>query len=240
MLQASAEEGLCGEQTLANINLFRDLSPDLVAQLSRRCRWKRYNAKEQIIGENDDSHGVYFVVQGSVRVNYYAISGQEVIFQDRGKGDLFGELATIDGKTRSANVVSVERSLIAFMPALDFLQLLRSNNDLQAVMLLRLSEMVRMLSQRIIEISTLPVRLRIRSQLLRLSQRGTSSDKGISIIPAPTHAEIATLVGTHREAVTRELNDLARLGVIKKGRGMLLITDVERLSALFAAECQLF
>jgi CRP-like cAMP-binding protein len=237
MLQASAEESQCGEQTLANIYLFHDLPPNMVAQLSRRCRWKRYRAKEQIIGENDDSRGVYFVVQGKVRINYYAMSGQEVIFQDRDEGDLFGELATIDGKSRSANVVSVERSLIAFMSSADFLQALHSNNNLQVIMLLRLSEMVRTLSHRITEISTLPVRLRIRSELLRLAQRGTRSDSGISIMPAPTHAEIATLVGTHREAVTRELNELARLGVLEKRRGKLLIRDMKRLSALFALEC---
>jgi CRP-like cAMP-binding protein len=56
-------------------------------------------------------------------------------------------------------------------------------------------------------------------------------------MPAPTHAEIATLVGTHREAVTRELNELARLGVLEKRRGKLLIRDMKRLSALFALEC---
>jgi predicted transcriptional regulator len=54
----------------------------------------------------------------------------------------------------------------------------------------------------------------------------------VRIVPAPTHAEIANRVGTHREAVTRELNRLLQIGIIERRRDSLLVKDVDRLAQM--------
>ena len=89
------------------------------------------------------------------------------------------------------------------------------------------------LTTRVYEFSTLAVRYRIQAEILRLA--GLSAPRHgtiINIVPAPTHAELASCTSTHREAVTRELNRLAKIGILEQRNRELWITDVERLAAL--------
>jgi hypothetical protein len=91
---------------------------------------------------------------------------------------------------------------------------------------------VRTLTKRVYEFSTLAVNNRIQAELLRLAGLGTREGKGARISPAPTHAEIASRVSTHREAVTRELNRLSRVGIIERRSGALVVHDLDRLAAM--------
>ena len=91
---------------------------------------------------------------------------------------------------------------------------------------------VRSLTKRVYEFSTLAVNNRIQAELLRLASLAPREGKGARVNPAPTHAEIASRVSTHREAVTRELNRLARIGIIERQTGALIVRDLERLAAM--------
>jgi CRP-like cAMP-binding protein len=91
---------------------------------------------------------------------------------------------------------------------------------------------VRALTKRVYEFSTLAVNNRIHAELLRLASLAPREGKGARLNPAPTHAEIASRISTHREAVTRELNRLARIGIIERKSGTLLVRDLDRLAAM--------
>jgi CRP-like cAMP-binding protein len=91
---------------------------------------------------------------------------------------------------------------------------------------------IRELTTRVYEFSTLAVRYRIQAELLRLARLATPEGRTARIAPAPTHAEIASRTSTHREAVTRELNRLAKIGILEQRSRELWITDVERLAGL--------
>ncbi len=93
----------------------------------------------------------------------------------------------------------------------------------------RLTNQLRVLSERVFEFSTLTVKNRIHAELLRLARDHMRGENTAAISPAPTHAHIASRVSTHREAVTRELNDLARAGLIERRHGVLIIRDVNHL-----------
>jgi CRP-like cAMP-binding protein len=99
-------------------------------------------------------------------------------------------------------------------------------------MLLHLCRQVRNLTDRVYEFSTLAVRNRIQAELLRLSRSEASDKNNARIAPAPTHAELASRVATHREAVTRELRSLTKLGVIEKRGRDLVILDIDRLAGM--------
>ena len=73
---------------------------------------------------------------------------------------------------------------------------------------------------------------RIQAEVLRLANLAKRIGRSAHIVPAPTHVEIASRVGTHREAVTRELNRLTRMGIIQRQGDALLITDVNRLAEM--------
>jgi CRP-like cAMP-binding protein len=217
---------------LASIDILRGL--DLAARqaLAARCRWHTYAAGQQIVGHQDDSRDVHFIVSGRVRINLYAASGREVTFRDQNAGGMYGELAAIDGSPRSASVIALTDTTIAALPPASFWQALRDHPDIAAETLRRLAMLVRSLSERVYEFSTLAVKNRLHAELLRLCRDHMTGPREAVIDPSPTHAEIASRISTHREAVTRELSELARAGLVQRRGHALVVLDVGRLARL--------
>ncbi len=218
--------------TLSDIDLFSGLPGSDLEALSGRCRWRRYAPDQQIIGHQDETTDVYFIASGRVRVTVYSLSGKEVSFRDLGAGKSFGELSAVDGEPRSANVIALTESLLASLPADIFRRILIEHPELATRMMGYLAGLVRKLSDRVVEFSVLAVRNRIHAELLRLARdHGVDGNRAI-VSPAPTHANFATRVSTHRERVTRELNALSRDGLLQQRRGKLVVLDVDRLAQL--------
>jgi CRP/FNR family cyclic AMP-dependent transcriptional regulator len=220
------------ERTLSEIEFFAGLSADELEALAPLCRWRLYEAGQQIIGHLDYTSDIFFIVSGRVRVIVYSASGKEVMFRDLGAGKTFGELAAIDGNVRSASVVALTGCVLATMTAEGFHRVLQDHPDVARRIMAYLVGLVRRLSDRVVEFSVLAVRNRIHAELLRLARERDLSGNEAFIAPAPTHAEIASRVSTHREAVTREFNALSRDGLIERRDGGLVIHDVARLAHL--------
>lgn len=214
---------------LAVIKEFQHLElPDL-AVVAKCCHWHHYYSGEHIVGYRENTNHTFFIVQGEIRVTYYSSSGHEVILCDLPAGEMFGELTAIDGLARSALVIAKTDSIAASMSASDFLNLLQFNPHLSLALLKRLTGQVRRLTERVFDYSTLSVRNRIHIQLLRLAKRQTGAPNIGVISPAPTHTEIANHLSTHREAVTRELNALARAQLVIRRQHELHILDIQKL-----------
>lgn len=218
--------------TLAGISIFAGLTPEALEANQQRCAWRRYEEGEPIVGYLDSSDDVFFVASGEVAVTIYSVAGQAVSFRTLGAGDIFGEYAAIDGGPRSASVEARTSCLIASMSAKEFRKLLRAEPAVAEAVLKDLVRNVRSLTKRVYEFSTLAVNNRIHAELLRLASLAPREGKGARLAPAPTHAEIASRISTHREAVTRELNRLARIGIIERKNGTLVVRDLDRLAAM--------
>jgi len=217
---------------LERIEIFRDLDARDIERLTQRVNWRNYKAHHQIIGHQEISTDVYFMVSGSVRVILFSNAGKEVAFRDIHAGECFGEYSAIDGAPRSANVIALTDVMIGSVSAEAFRSILQEYPPVSMALLTHLITTVRALSERIFEFSTLAVRNRIHSELLRLSREGERDGNTARVSPAPTHADIASRISTHREAVTRELNDLTKSGLLKRDGRTLIITDVEELERL--------
>lgn len=220
--------------SLSGIDLLRDLAAADLDAIAEQCQWHRYDPDQQIIGHLDDTNDVFFIVRGQVRVTIYSASGKEVSFRDLAAGKSFGELSAIGDAPRSANVIALSETVLASMSAGTFKNMLREHQDVSARMMAYLVDLVHKLSDRVVEFSVLAVKNRIHSELLRLAQETAGGDNTAKLSPAPKHADIASRVATHREAVTRELNALAGDGLIERQSGVLIITDVERLKRIVA------
>lgn len=217
---------------LSSIKEFQNLSSKDIEMAVAVCQWYRYETDSEIIHYHDQSNGVFFVVQGEVRIMYHGLSGQEVILCDLCSGEMFGELTAIDGRSGSATAIAKTSVLLAAMSADDYCNLIYTNRKIAEVILQRLTGQIRRLSERIYDYSTLAVRSRIQSELLRFAMKNMDSENTAIISPAPTQAEIANLVSTHREAVSRELNELVKNKLIKRQKNTLLVLDIEKLSRL--------
>lgn len=225
---------------LAGVEIFRHLPPEALQMVSTRCQWHRYRVRQVVVQRDDKDRDVFFLVSGQACVVYYSASGHEISFHDLVPGDMFGEFAAIDGAPRSADVIIRSEALIAKMTAETFWDVLRQYEIVNTAILRRFAVTCRRLLGRIIEFRTLPVRGRIHAELLRLSCAGASrlGHATATIAPVPTHAAIASRIDTHREAVTRELNELARIGLIERKGRALIIRDVVALTELVQEELE--
>src|SRR3954468_3169226 len=93
---------------LASVLLFKGLDLDL-ASFEARCNWRRFDPEEIIVDFDEHSTDVYFLLSGDVRVLMRTAAGKEVILDEMRSGELFGELAAMDGIKRSANVTALTR-----------------------------------------------------------------------------------------------------------------------------------
>jgi CRP-like cAMP-binding protein len=224
-------------RTLRWIDGFRDLPSEDIRSISGKCRWKWYRPQQHVFSQNDETTDVFFIVQGSVRITNYSITGKQVSFRDLTVGESFGDLAAIDGYPRSATAVAISDAFLASMSTRVYWETMMSYPPVAAACLKRLANLVRTLSDRVIEYSLLPVSTRIKLELFRLARRHMRGPNTAEINPAPTHLEVASRVATHREAVTRELRRLARENIAVRDGRKLLINDVNALrSALRNSE----
>lgn len=219
-------------ETLARCAVFSDLDEGEVNRLNTQCIWRRFDAGAEILSHQDDSTDVYFVASGTVRVIIYSLRGRDTVFRDIDAGDYFGEIAAIDGGSRSASVVARTNAVVAIMPARVFRELTMRQASVCFRILERAVRQIRYLSERINEFRTLDVRHRIYGELLRLARPPAAGSDEAVISPPPVHQEIADRVSTRREAVARELKQLERDGLLRRRRGALLITDVAALAKL--------
>jgi CRP-like cAMP-binding protein len=217
---------------LRRVALLEGLPPERLDLLARECAWRAYSPDQQIISRESDDRDFYLIVSGRVRVTTYSAGGRQVTFRDLDAGDCFGEVAAVDGAPRSADVFALESALLASMTPAAFWRLLRAEPLVAERVLLRLVGLVRGLSERVIDLSTLGVQNRIHAELLRLAREAGVSGNAARIDPAPKHADLASRVSTYREQVTRELSALVRLGILERGEQALVIRDVAALERL--------
>ena len=219
-------------RTLSRIEPFQGLDPEALGPVAAACRFQRFEARRQIIAYQDESSDVFFIVSGTVRVVIHSLSGKEISYRDLEDGEMFGELAAIDGEQRSASVVAVTETLLIAMPEQVFREAIRNHPVVAEAVLQRLTRLVRLYSQRLYEMRTLDVQSRIRAELVRLAEGSVGDDNTAIISPLPTSADIAARVNTRREAVSRELASLTRKGLIERRQRSLTIRDFAGLNRL--------
>lgn len=217
---------------LRGIALLQGLPASCLEALARECAWRRYAPGQPIVTCAEESRGVHLVVAGRVRVTTFSPEGRQVTFRDLGSGEHFGDIAAIDGMPRSADVTAVEETLLASVTSGAFWRLLRTQPQVNERVLRRLATLVRALTERVMDLSTLGVKNRVHAEILRLAREAGIQGNTARISPAPRHAVLASQVSTYREQVTRELSALARMGVLAKEPGTLVVRDVARLARL--------
>lgn len=217
------------ESPLRAISLFKDLPEAELSTIAASCTIKTFERQAQILGEQEKTSDVFFVLSGAVRFASFTEAGREVIYDEMPAGGIFGEFSAVDGLPRSSMVVAVSDCRVARMTSDKFRQMLQGNGKVALRVIELLVSKNRMMSERVFEVSALAVRERVRRELLRLAKDGTEFRNGIVIRPAPTHYEIAARIGSHREAVTREFNRLEAAGIIEVRRRQLRIIDIKKL-----------
>jgi len=218
-------------EAFRRIPLFADLHQDALHALSKLSHHQNFLAGEMMIGHQDQSFDVLFLISGHARVNIYSSTGKRVSFREIREGAIFGELSAIDGHPRSASVEAITACSAVVVPRQAFLKTVREEPVFMLSVMVHLTTVIRLLTERVFEFSTLAVRNRVHAELLRIAgDVGGGNEARLS--PPPTHEEIASRISTHREAVTRELARLEEMGLVAKESRVLRIKDLAALHRL--------
>jgi CRP/FNR family transcriptional regulator, cyclic AMP receptor protein len=219
---------------LRSVSLLWGVDPAALEDLAQQCRWRRFTNGQRVVSREAQDRDVYLIIAGRVRATAFSTAGRQVTFRDIRAGDWFGELAAIDGRARSADVEALEDTVVASMSPTVFRELLHRHPSVCDCVFDRLVGLVRDLTERVFEFSTLGVQNRVHTELLRLAKQAGIRDNVARLEPAPKHADLAGKVSTYREQVTRELSTMVKQGLLQRDSRALVIPDVARLERIVA------
>ncbi|EDM80394.1 Cyclic nucleotide-binding:Bacterial regulatory protein, Crp [Plesiocystis pacifica SIR-1] len=214
------------EDMLACIEPFTAARNEEIEVLARSVVRSRKPSQTVIIRESQQPDGLYVVLRGRVNLVRAADGGRDLILTSLGPGDVFGESCAVEGVGASTTAVTAVATDIARIPA-DVLSahLRRDSNTLVRLMKLmseKLSEVESVASG----LALCDVEERLRRTLVRLAKRQgrhSPADEGWILAPVPTQSELARMVGSCRETVSRTLSAMARNGLLSSsGRRMIL------------------
>ncbi len=196
---------------------------------------RNYSAGEEIVSYQDVERDLFFIEEGTVRVTIYSENGKMVDFRTMGAGAMFGEIAVIDGGPRSASVIATEECRVGRIAATDFWQLAQSSEDFNEALLTHLTGLVRNLTTRVLEYSTLHGPRRLVLEIIRIAENAGVEDGRVEFDIFPTHQDLAARISSHREAVSRQMSELVKSGLLVKQGRRILVPDVSALRKLCAA-----
>jgi CRP-like cAMP-binding protein len=197
----------------------------LVASMETR----RFRDGADIVTQGDSTTDCFFLLEGRAMATVYAEDGRLVLLREIGQGAVFGEFAALDGGPRTADVVASGPVTVGRISREALFDCIERAPGIGRVLLGHLVTVIRLLSDRIHEQTTLHVRERLLCELLRLGKAAAGGADRAMLRPAPTHAVLAANIGTHREAVTKQLSAFARLGLIDKVQGGLRLPSLRAL-----------
>ena len=219
--------------SLANIDAFRALPESSREKIAALCRGRNIEANHGIIKKSGEASNVYFVLSGKVTITLFPDAGGEVNFRELCPGQMFGELGVLDGEGRSAEAITSEACAIISLSAANFFAVLAQYPEVSSYVTRRLAKLVRLLSERVVEMSTLGVNNRIHAELLRLARSVDPKSNCVTIQCMPTRKDFAARISCNPEAVSREYTVLTEMGILEKiGSKTRRVLDVRRLEQM--------
>jgi len=195
----------------SNSAFFSDLTPFDVQLLSSHSITRSYPGDCVLINEGDDSDALYVILKGRVRVFVSDQSGREVTLNMQGTGEYFGELALLDEEPRSASVMTLERSRLALIPKEVFKRCLLEQPELAVKLVRAMARRIRALTANLKNMALLDVYGRMAFILEHLAVR---KEGKLVIEQKLTHKDIANMVGSSREMISRIMKELTVGGYI--------------------------
>jgi len=200
---------------LKRIALFSDLSDSELDRVFRLMEEKSYSRGEIILNQEDEGDSMFVIIKGRVKIFLMAEDGREVILSIMKPGDFFGEMSLLDGKPRSASASALEPSDLLVLKRDGFASVITASPGIALKIMSEMSGRLRIADERIGSLSLLDVYGRVARVLLQLAKsEGKPCPEGIVIESLPTHHDIASMVGSSRETVSRVLGDLSRRGYL--------------------------
>jgi len=218
---------------LTSSPLFQAMKPgelDEIVKLSSEKRWPR---GATIFQKGDEGSSMMAVLGGRVRVSAVSADGREITLNVISPGEIFGEIALLDGKPRSADATAVEETTLLVVERKQFLPFLRQNDDLYLRLLAVLCDRLRRTSLALEGIALFDLPARLARLLLKLAEDyGRPCPQGTRIDMKLSQRDLSTLVASSRESVNKQLRIWREDGVVLFDAGYLVLCRPAELQAL--------
>lgn len=211
-----------GKRMFDRVHLFSELAPGEAEILTQHSTTRSYPAHVVLINEGDETDSLYVIQQGKVKVYVSDENGKEATLNILGDGEYFGELALVDDSPRSASVMTMEPTKVTVISKADFKSCLAKNPEMAYSLIQAMSRRVRALTENIKSLALMDVYGRIAHTLIEMS---VEKDGKLVVEQKLTHQEIANMVGSSREMVSRILKDLSKGGYISIANKTITINE---------------
>jgi len=227
---------LRGEQRLEllrRVPIFDGLDERQLQALDRRLLAKHFSRDQIVFEEGRPAQGLYVVARGSVRIFKSSAEGREQVLAIERPGNTVAEIPLFDGGPYPASVSAVEDSELLFLSRQDFDALCREHPQVPVKVLTAVGRRLRQLVAIIEELSFRTVRHRLAALLLDEAEKnGRRTPEGIQFTLTATNQEIASVIGTVRELVSRTLGQFEGAAVIERRGRDILVPNLNALRAL--------
>ena len=191
---------------------------------------RHFNNAQVIFQKGDPGTSMMAVLRGRVRIGAFSEDGREIILNIVEPGQLFGEIALLDRKERSADATAMGKTTLLILDRRDFMPFLEDNPKTVIRLFHVLCEKVRQTSEMVESIAFLDFGARLAKLLLQLADHyGQETDQGILIDLRISQADLGNLIASTRESVNRQLSTWVQDEVISLEQGRIIILDRERL-----------
>jgi len=219
---------------LSSVPLFIDLDDVELENVEEHCTPRKYPKNSMVILEEEFGDIIFIILTGTVKITRVNDEGKEVILALLGAGEIFGEMAILDGEARSANALAQEDCELLAIQKSEFLNLLRRNFKISFSLMRELAKRLRKSDQQIEALSLSDAEHRIGVSVLNLAEDMGVIRKGqVTIDKLPFQQDIANMSGTSRETVSRVLKLFEDRHMITKVGHTVIIPDYAFFKRLF-------
>jgi CRP/FNR family cyclic AMP-dependent transcriptional regulator len=215
---------------LRKIPLLAGLSDEELVPVKAELRFRQYTKREVVLHKGGSGDGLLFLLSGQLQVIDVTEDGRAIGLRMLQPGDFFGEIALINNSTRSASVVATSDVLVAFLPTATAMHLFSHSPSVANQMLRHLARKIQTDSEFRALLSINNTAKRIYTYLVLLRQKKPDGQDVVENLP--THQDIANMINTSRETVTRALLTLVQQGIVQKDAHRLIILNPDALQKL--------
>jgi CRP/FNR family cyclic AMP-dependent transcriptional regulator len=202
-------------RALREIPLFSGVGDADLESLSSLVIERRFPKHKTIVEEGAPGDYMYIICDGRVKVTKLSGDGREKILELLDSGDFFGEMSLLDEAPRSASVEALSEVRVLALGRNDFLDLLKKSTNLAFSVVQELTRRLRQVDEQASSLSFQRVKQRTQGLLVRMAKNDTTDPKR-RLTQALTHQQIADMIGTSRETVTRAIKDLKQEGWLEQ------------------------
>jgi CRP-like cAMP-binding protein len=212
--------------------LFRDLPPGVIEHLGSYMKTRRVARGTSIFAKGDPGTGLMGVLAGAVKVSVASADGKDIVLNVFREGDVFGEIALLDGRPRTADATAMSDCELIVIERRDFVPFLSSQPDVMLKFIEILCSRLRRTSEQVQDITFLNLPTRLAKTLLQLTGgvQGSAAPSKATI----TQREISQMIGMSRESTNKQLRAWAKRGWIRLERGGVGVIAPDKLTAIAA------